>query len=353
MDYLRALLVPFHPTILVLVTAFALLMSLFLTVAGLWGILGIIVLHIWVLKYCFVLIEHMADGAREPPVLDVDMLSPTDIRPWVLIGFLVASTMFARWLGEPGGYYFGTLLLLVLPAIIALMGMGDNFLEALNPVSWWRVISGFGPLYFALLAALFGLGAIDTLVERLPWWRFIEVTIMLLSEITFFSLIGSCIWLRRIPLGFEPSRSPERTAARAEAEGQKERAKMLDHVFEQVRLGKHVDATAPLANWLRDADVDVAVQDSLHVADQAVQWKLPSALNPIGSTLIRHLLRFGRPDVALRIYEKFRRITDQFTMDSAPDLRVLSEYAESVGKVDLAQTMRLETPVFRPPGRAT
>jgi hypothetical protein len=348
MDYLRALLVPFHPTILILVAVFALLMSYFLTAAAHWGVLAFIFLHVWVLRYCFVLIEHMADGAREPPVMDMDMLSPTDIRPWVLTGFLVAGAMFARWLGEPAGYYVGTVLLLILPAIVALLGMGDNLFGALNPVSLWRVISGFGPLYFALLGAFFGLGAVDTLARKLDWWRFFEVSITLLSEIAFFSLIGSCIWLRRRQLGFEPSRSPERTAARAEHERVRERAKMLDHVFEQVRLGKHIDATAPLAAWLRDADAEIAVRDSLYVAEQALQWKLPLALNPIGSTLIRHLLRFGRPDAALGIYEKFRRVSQQLTLDSAPDLRVLAEYAESVGKAELAQSMRLETPVYHP-----
>jgi hypothetical protein len=45
----------------------------------------------------------------------------------------------------------------------------------------------------------------------------------------------------------------------------------------------------------------------------------------------------------------FRKRSPQFTMDSAPDLRVLAEYAESVGKEELAQSMRLETPVVHPP----
>jgi hypothetical protein len=35
-------------------------------------------------------------------------------------------------------------------------------------------------------------------------------------------------------------------------------------------------------------------------------------------------------------------------MDSAPDLRTLAEYAESIGRESLAQSMRLETPVFHP-----
>jgi hypothetical protein len=36
------------------------------------------------------------------------------------------------------------------------------------------------------------------------------------------------------------------------------------------------------------------------------------------------------------------------TVDSPDDLRTLAEYAESVGRVELATSMRLETPVYQP-----
>jgi hypothetical protein len=84
------------------------------------------------------------------------------------------------------------------------------------------------------------------------------------------------------------------------------------------------------------------------VAEQALKWQTPAALNPIGSTLIRHLMRFGRPDAALAVFEIIRAGAPNFTMDSANDLRTLAEYAESIGREALAQSMRLETPVFQP-----
>ncbi len=34
---------------------------------------------------------------------------------------------------------------------------------------------------------------------------------------------------------------------------------MVDDVFQLVRIGKHVDATAPLASWLRDRDAEHAI----------------------------------------------------------------------------------------------
>ena len=73
------------------------------------------------------------------------------------------------------------------------------------------------------------------------------------------------------------------------------------------------------------------------------------ALNPIGSTLIRHLLRAGRPDAALAVFEILRaalaRTSRWIPRD---DLRTLAEYAESAGRDELAASMRLETPVYQP-----
>jgi hypothetical protein len=348
MDYLRAILVPFQPASLVLISVFSLLLAFFLSVAGFWGFIASLLIHVWILKYCYVLIEHIADGATEPPVMDADMLSPFETRPWAQGALLVAGGTLCYKLGGDLGLTLAVLLLIAFPASAALLGMGENVFQAMNPLAWYRVIRGLGPLYLVLLAALAGIAGVCWWLLRWQPPRLLGVAILLFCEVAFFSLIGSSIWLRRRALGFEPSRSPERVAARTESERVKLRAKMLDDVFQQVRMGKHVDATAPLAGWLREVDAALAVRDSLHVAEQALGWKTPAALNPIGSTLIRHLLRFGRPDAALKVFEMFRSRSAQFTMDSAPDLRTLAEYAESVGKIDLAQSMRLETPIHHP-----
>jgi hypothetical protein len=348
MDYLRAMLVPFRPTSLLLVAVFAPLLTFFLSVAGVFGIFASALLQIWVLKYCYVIIEHIADGATEPPVMDIDMLSPFEMRPWIQLALIVSGAVLCTTLGGDAGAVLAIVLLAVFPATVALLGMGENPFRAANPLAWIRVIRGLGPLYIALLALLAALVGLNLLLDGTPLWRIFKVALGLLSVIAFFSLTGSSIWLRRRQLGFEPSRSPERAAGRAESERVRERAKMLDDVFQQVRLGRHVDATAPLAQWLRDVDGELAVRDSLHVAEQALKWKHPAALNPIGSTLIRHLLRFGRPDAALCVFELFRQGAGALTMDSAADLRTLVEYADSIGKAELAQAMRLETPIHRP-----
>jgi hypothetical protein len=202
-----------------------------------------------------------------------------------------------------------------------------------------------------MLVALIAAAGIFYWLTTVELWQVVESAIRLWCETAFFSLVGMSLFLRRKKLGYEPSKSPERAAARAETERQQVRARMVDDVFQLVRIGKHVDATAPLARWLNDTDPEHVSKDSYYVAEQALRWEAPAALNTIGSTLIRHLMRYGRPDAALAVFEILRKKAPNFTMDSGTDLRTLAEFADSNGREELAQSMRLETPVFHPQKR--
>jgi len=347
MDQSRVLLAPFHPTNLIMVGIFAAVMALFLSF-GFYGLFGVLFLQIWVLKYCFVLVRHLADGATEPPVMDTDMLSPFEIRPFVQAIILMGGGWLCYSLGGLAGTVLAVVLLATLPASIAILGFGEYPWQAVNPLTWYRVIRGLGAFYAVLLVALVAILGICLLLRKVDLWSVIEVGIALWCEVAFFSLVGASLYLRRRQLGYEPSRSPERAAAREETERVKLRARMIDDVFQLVRIGKHVDATAPLARWLNEADAEHVSKDSYFVAEQALRWEAPAALNTIGSTLIRHLMRYGRPDSALAVFEILRTRAPNFTMDSAADLRALAEYADSQGREALAQSMRLETPVIHP-----
>jgi len=351
MDPLRVLLVPFHLTNLIMVGIVSVLLTFLLSGGGVLGILGMFgaaFLLIWVFKYCYVLIERLADGATEPPVMDTDMLSPFETRPWIQAVLLFGGGWICYELGGTAGTTLGFVLLALFPATVAILGFGEAPWQAVNPVTLMRVIRGLGPYYLLLLLALLICGAIAWLLARIDLWAVLENAIRLWGLVAFFGLVGASIYVRRKQLGYEPSKSPERAAARVEAERLKDRARMVDDVFQLVRIGKHVDATAPLAKWLRDTDAEHASKDAYYIAEQSLKWDSPAALNPIGSTLIRHLMRFGRPDAALAVFEILRTRAPNFTMDSVQDLRTLAEYAESNGREALAQSMRLETPIFHP-----
>lgn len=348
MDHLRILLVPFNATCLFMVALFSVLLAYFASAGLLFGSLGILIVQIWVFKYCYVLIGHLANGESDPPVMSVEMLSPTEIRPWVQIALITAGGFLCWYIGGRAGIALGVVLAVLLPASIATLGVGEPPWEAVNPLTLFRVIRGLGPYYLGLLAAMALYAGISVGVAAVSPSKILARAIDLLLEFSYFGLVGGAIFLRRRQLGFEPERSPERIAAREENERSKLRAKMMDDVFQQARHGKHVEATKPLAEWLGNLDGEYASRDSLYVAEQAVRWDFVAALNPIGSTLIRHLLRAGRPDSALAVFRMLRERSRTFTMDSADDLRTLAEYAESTGKEELAASMRMETPVYQP-----
>ena len=347
MDYLRVLLVPFLPASLLLVAVFAPLMWL-MTFAGLYGIIGSLFLHIWMFKYCFVLIEHLADGAPEPPVMSVEMLSPLEIRPAVQLGIVLADVGLCAQVDGAARTALAAVLAALVPAQLAILGLGERPWQAVNPLTLLRMIKGLGAHYLLLLGLASAYCALLWLLWRSPAPITLDYAIALFCEISLFALIGGSLYLRRRQLGTEPSRTPERAAARAEAERVKERDRMIDEVFQLVRVGRHVDATKPLAEWFRaDADEHI-VDDACRVAERALRWNSPNGLNTVGSTLLRYLMRAGHRETALAVFERLRAVSPTLTLDSAEDLRALADYAESLGRKQLAQSMRLETPVVRP-----
>jgi pentatricopeptide repeat protein len=347
MDYLRVLLVPFHATSLILVAVFALLLSI-CGAAGFYGMFAQLFMQIWVIKYCYALLEDVADGGSDPPVMSTDMVSPLEVRPWVQLTILIVAVLTCRLAGGTAAWILAILFLALLPASIGVLGIGEPFYQAVNPLLLWRLIRGLGPLYLGILAAMPLYLAVIWAASHLGVWSILQHAAGLLCQLSFFSLIGGSIYLRRRQLGIEPSRSPERAAAREETERVKLRARMIDDVFQQVRIGKHVEATRPLAKWLSGLDGETAARDAQYIAAQALGWESPAGLNTLASTLIRHLLRAGRPDAALAIFARLRERAPTLTLDSSDDLRSLADYAEASGRTELAVSMRLETPVFRP-----
>ncbi len=117
----------FVSTSLMLIAIFAVLLA-FCGSAGFYGMFAQLFLQIWVLKYCYVLIEHIADGRFEPPVMSTDMLSPFEARPWAQLIIVVGGVTACIALGGTAGAVLATVLVLLLPATIAVLGVGEPFL---------------------------------------------------------------------------------------------------------------------------------------------------------------------------------------------------------------------------------
>ncbi len=338
MDYLRILLVPLQPTVLLLVALFSVLLTICVS-GGVLGIFGTALIGAWFFKYCYVLIEHLADGAHEAPVLDADMISPFETRPMLQAVLIGAGAALCYWLPGSAGMPVGVVLVLLLPATVAMLGMGERLHHVVNPLRLLRVITGLGPQYLLILASIVLCGGLLALLWRasLPLLAWLALAQWLL--IAVFCLIGGAIYQRRRELGFEPRRSPERDAARADGERLRHRARMIDEVFQLARIGRHQDATRPLTTWLA-AHADHVTEDAREVATRALQWNQPAALEPIGAVLVRFLLRAGRADVSLALYDTLCREVPRLTLNSREDLMSLAAYAQDTGRARHAEHLR-------------
>src|SRR5687768_10054375 len=74
---LKYLLIPLRGASLVLIVTF----SILLLIASSGGLLGLplaLLTISWFFKYGFVLLDHVADGVMEPPVLAIEMINPVN-----------------------------------------------------------------------------------------------------------------------------------------------------------------------------------------------------------------------------------------------------------------------------------
>src|SRR5688572_3966346 len=347
MDLARILLVPFQPTVLMLVAFFSVVLAI-CSQGGILGAFGIVFVSIGFFQYCFELLEHVAEGRREAPVLDQQMLSSLNWRPFLLAAVVAGAFWACMLIEEPFREVAWLAFLFVLPARIAVLALGDKWYHTVNPAKLALVIKGIGPYYLLMLILS---AAFDFLTIKLTdsvTWSVLVFAIIQFDFLLQFALIGGVVYVRRAQLGWEPTKSPERDVAVTERDRQARRAGMMDEVYQKVRVGRHVDATKPLAEWFVD-NLAHATQDTAYVVEHARNWDSPGALATIGSTLVRHMLKAGKPDVAITVFTTLRREFPGLKLDEPGDAATLADYAQSTGRARLAEALRADmTAVTRP-----
>ncbi|MGH8231515.1 MAG: hypothetical protein ACRESY_06820 [Steroidobacteraceae bacterium] len=258
-SFIRYLLLPARPTVLLLIA----LLTLGLLLAQHGGLIGIalqVLLLSWLLSYGYVLLERIANGAAEPPVLAIEMLNPVnEPRALLQVALVLAVAGALRLLSELVNADLALALagaaLLALPASIGALGAGDGALQALNPVVLWRIIHGLGLSYlWIVLAVVLELGGLTLLAgpAQVPEWLLIPLAQFL--WLSLFALIGGALYEQRQALGYEPIDSPERRAQRAQQSLEHERSRFLDRVYGEARGGNLAAAWDSIERELASRD---------------------------------------------------------------------------------------------------
>ena len=329
--------------------------------AGLMGIPFGLALVSWFFKYCFVLLDSIVTGADEPPVLSVEMINPfNEQRPLgqaLLIGggiFLTVAVSHSA--GIVSGWVCGTLLLALLPASIATMGLTSNLVRAAWPPELWSVVRGVGQRdYLILISAIPGLAVVYDLLLRFgaPW--LLSIALGQLFMLLTFALVGSALHEHRLELGIEYRTLQERIAERDQREHESERNRVLDHAYMKFRVGSPVEGWQEIQTWL---DSRRAGQDptdrilSEHRAVLAVtaRWEDVRAADKLTNDLVE--LYFARRETgrALQVVEERLASNPNYRPKNAAHATRLAELATVAGKRTLRRVL---LPADQDPGAAS
>jgi hypothetical protein len=308
---LRYLLLPAtHFTVLV----FTAVISLALTLTLHAGILGLglsALLALWLFNYGFVLLESIANGAREPPVLAIETLNlANEWRPLVLLGvILLAMTALGGLVALASkalvGIALGIPFLVALPAFIGALAVGSSVRQALNPSALWHLARTLGLSYLVIIAVvlLYGFVGWQLLRSDISGWAILgwtdngptggadqtlRLAWVVFASLSLFTLIGGSLYEHRLELGHEAIDSPERRQARLQAEIDRDRARFMDRVQAQARGSNLAGAWATLErelseqrhsfetyDWLLEA---LSARDDARLARRLAQEYLARAL---------------------------------------------------------------------------
>jgi hypothetical protein len=267
--FLHYLLLPARPTVLFLIAALSLGFLLALN-GGLLGVVMGLLLLIWLFNYAYVLLEQIAHGAREPPVLAIEMVNPVnEPRPLLQLAIMLLACGVLQLLASSVSPVLALALALVggiaLPASIAALGVGDHVLQAVNPLALWHIMHSLRLAYVGIVAMVLFYGlSLALLASRalLPQWLLIPATQF--AWLSVYALIGGSLYEQREALGHEAIDTPERRAARARRERELERSRFMDTVYGEARGGN-------LAGAWRTIERELARQ---HYAFEFYDWML-------------------------------------------------------------------------------
>jgi hypothetical protein len=304
----RYLLMPFHVTPLILVAIFTIVWG-YAIKGGIFGIPADIILASWFSKYCYVLLDSVVAGHKELPVLSVEMLNPVDEQRPLIQAIIVSLGFIASWwvyhsVGPVLGLVLGALLLMALPATVALLAISDSWLHALSPLAIVRVVKGLGVTYFGVLVVtLGGMMLVVTLALTLDSLLLTLVLAQLLF-IAMFCYIGGAVFESRIDLHLATRTFDERMTERDERRHAEERAAILDRTYSLLRLKRRSEAWAHLEAWMRRHCPDSHPFTEYHALLVAsCNWEDPAIGDKVADEYLDRLLANGETGVALETVE--------------------------------------------------
>ena len=313
------------------------------------AILGTAILASWFFKYCFALLDAAIRGAAEPPVLSVEILSPFEeqrpLAQLALIGLGAFALIAAgRTFGPLAALAVGGVLLALLPASVAVMGITSNPQRAAWPPALGAVIRTLGRRYAAVWLALALCGAALSGLWHLTSSFALLAAGTQLALLEVFAVIGGAVHEERFALGLEVLTREDRESDRESREHTAARAAMLDTSYAKTRLKRWADAWQDIEQWLaRHGTPERGFAEYAAVFEATQAWDEPVIADRLTTEYLGWLLRRGESGHALQVLERRLARNGHYRPTDAGLAARLAELASLAGKPTLSRALRGST----------
>jgi len=231
------------PLFIIIISTFTIWLALVNIVIFLLGLLLFTTFIPALAKYLFVILDHTANGFAEPPQLELKCFQPySEWRHFKLMLTLAICFYSVDWLLLHQFNVIATIVggysLVVVPAIIGLLTMGDHILIALNPLAQIKFIKTIGLQYWLMFITIAVIGVI--IVDTFKSNKFIAIFICLYTAVLVFHWLGKLIYQQRVIFDYHPRNSPERKKAKLDAELDNQREHHLYRAYREAEAERAI-----------------------------------------------------------------------------------------------------------------
>ena len=337
--FFRYLAMPLQTAPLLLIGTFSILLVV-ATKAGLIGIpLGLILLS-WFSKYSFVLMDRLAEGVVEPPVLSTEMVNPLDEqRPMILllmaIGLFYASDAASYWIGERGALVLMFAVGALLPAVVAVQGATGMVVQSLNPRRVLGLIARLRGDYllilgFIALVWVFSRFVVaSTVGDMLPF--VLRIALLMYAWLAMFSLIGGVLFERRFDIGLDDVNTPASldTGDDDDAPDERVRDREMDRIYAEWRGGAHANAWKTVLSLVEKSSDQITELRWLY--RRAAQWPDGRLADRLARELLPRLLAKRLTGEALDLVRERLKKDPRFRPTGSADLLTVVQLARTAG----------------------
>jgi len=337
--FFRYLAMPLQTAPLLLIGTFSILLVV-AAKAGLIGIpLGLILLS-WFSKYSFVLMDRLAEGVVEPPVLSTEMVNPLDEqRPMILllmaIGLFYASDAASYWIGKRGALVLMFAVGALLPAVVAVQGATGMVVQSLNPRRVLGLIARLRGDYllilgFIALVWVFSRFVVESTVgDMLPF--VLRIALLMYAWLAMFSLIGGVLFERRFDIGLDDVNTPASldTGDDDDAPDERVRDREMDRIYAEWRGGAHANAWKTVLSLVEKSSDQITELRWLY--RRAAQWPDGRLADRLARELLPRLLAKRLTGEALDLVRERLKKDPRFRPTGSADLLTVVQLARTAG----------------------